>query len=78
MKANKSDKPNLLATEKIIVPFQKDMVFAYDEVPYTKGKSLENRDKLLIDNPKFSELLDYSIIYESYIISRNKLVTEKV
>tara|TARA_R110002126_G_scaffold277373_1_gene423162 strand:+ start:140 stop:610 length:471 start_codon:yes stop_codon:yes gene_type:complete len=75
---NKSGKSNLLATENIIAPIQKDIVLAYNEVIQTDLKLLENGDKILNYKTNFSELLGFSTIYDSYLTSRNKLLSRKI
>ena len=73
-----SGKSNLIATENIIAPIQKDMVLIHDNVLQTDLKLLENGDKILNYKTNFSKLLGFSTIYDSYLTSRNKLLSRKI
>ncbi|PQJ75541.1 hypothetical protein [Polaribacter gangjinensis] len=71
---------NLLASENVAIPFHKDMIaLDYDS---TKTElelvTLVNGDKIVGNdnsgNYSFSELMEYEMVYNSYINSTNKLL----
>ena len=71
---------NLLASENVAIPFHKDMI----ALDYNSTKTelelvtLVNGDKIVGNdnsgNYSFSELMEYEMVYNSYINSTNKLL----
>jgi hypothetical protein len=72
-------KYNLLATKQIISPIHKETFLDYEIAKYNSNtKLLKNGDKILSDKEKsqysFNELIDFRVIYNSYLVSKNKLI----
>jgi hypothetical protein len=72
-------KSTLLISQKMLLPKHKDIVLGFKEnIDSFYLRKLENGDSVFLNdvsiNSKFNNLMSYKSVYNSYILSKNKLI----
>lgn len=77
-----SGKFKILANNNVVVPYHKEAVLEYEVRIVDYDKTLENGDKIIINEGNstynFSDLMENHNIYRSYVDARNKLLKENL